>query len=145
MRTAALAALAALLSACGFTLDFGRKVLPEEQILRDEIRDYYGEASAAFAGGNPDMLAALYDPAITKPMTKEQIRAWGEDFFKKHGPAGFKVLKLDFERLGHESAVVILTYKVETRDGKGDFGGTERDEFVKRGRKWSMTAWAEVR
>lgn len=133
-----------LLGGCGFAVDFGRKVSDEELILRGEIRSYYDEVAAAFAAGNADKLAGLFDPGIARPMTQEQIRAWGADFFKKHGPARFKVERIDFERAGHVSAAVALTYRVETRDGDGSFGGTERDELVKRGRRWSVTAWEKA-
>jgi len=144
MRLLSAALAVILLGGCGFTVDFGRKVTEEEQILRSDLRGYYEEAAAAFAAGNADLLADLYEPGIARPMTKDQIRAWGLDFFKKHGPARFKVVKLDFERVGHVSAVVVLTYRVETRDGDGSFGGTERDEFVRRGRRWSMSAWEKI-
>jgi hypothetical protein len=136
----ALAAVLAL-TGCGLSFEFGRKVSNEELILRDELRSYYSEVAETFAAGNSAALAELYDPGIAHPMTQDQIRAWGDDFFKKHGPAGFKVLKLDFEQVGHITSVVTLTYKVETRDGVGSFGGTERDQLVKRGRRWSVTAW----
>lgn len=143
-RGAALTLTAAAVAGCGLGLNFGRKVSHEELILRGEIRSYYDEAAAAFAAGNAELLASLYDPAIARPMTREQIVAWGLDFFHKHGPARFRVEKVDFERVGHVSAVVVLTYRVETRDGDGSFGGTERDELVKRGRRWSMTAWEKL-
>ena len=58
---------------------------------------------------------------------REQIRAWADKFFGEHGPASFKVQKLEFERLGFENAVVLLEYRVETTDGRGSFGGVERD------------------
>lgn len=144
MRPAALLLASLLLGGCGFTVDFGRKVGDEELILRSEIRSYYDEVGAAFAAGNPDLLAALFDPAIAKPMTRDQIRAWAADFFGKHGPARFKVERLDFERAGHVSAEVALTYRVETRDGGGSFGGAERDRLVKRGRRWSVTGWEKI-
>jgi len=143
-RSAAVAAAALVLTGCGFSVNFGRKVSEEELILRDEIRAYYSEAAAAFAAGNAGALAELYEPGISHPMTKDQILAWGEDFFKKHGPARFKVEKLDFEGVGHVQAEVLLTYRVETRDGDGSFGGTERDRLVKRGRRWSMASWDKV-
>jgi hypothetical protein len=144
MKLLAAALATVMLGGCGFTLDFGRKVTDEERILRSDLRSYYDEAGAAFAAGNPDLLAELYEPGIARPMTKEKIRAWGVEFFKKHGPARFKIVKLDFERVGHVSAVVVLTYRVETRDGDGSFGGTERDEFARHGRRWSISAWDKV-
>jgi hypothetical protein len=140
----ALAAAAAVLGGC-ITLDFGRSVSQEEIILRDEIRSYYDEVGSAFAAGNPDLLAELYDAGIARPMTQDQIRSWGKDFFEKHGPANFKVVKIDYERVGHVSAVVTITYRVETRGGDGSFGGTERDELVQRkGRRWYVTAWDKL-
>ena len=143
-RWAVLAAAALALSACGLSVSFGRKISSEELILRDEIRAYYVEIAAAFAAGNADRLADLFDSGITRPMTQERIRAWGRDFFAKHGPAGFKIERIDYESAGHVSAVVTLTYRVETRDGGGSFGGTERDELVKRGRRWSVTGWEKT-
>ncbi|MDE2144053.1 MAG: hypothetical protein KGJ84_16715 [Elusimicrobia bacterium] len=146
MRLLAPTVATLLLAGCGvFTLNFGRKITDEESILRTEIKEYYDEAGAAFAAGNAARLADLYDPGIARPMTKDQIRAWGEDFFKKHGPAAFKIEKLDFEGVGHVSAVVELTYRVETKDGDGSFGGVERDELVKHGRHWSISAWTKLR
>lgn len=127
-----------------FTLDFSRKVSEEELILQEGIRTYYDTVGAAFAVGNADSLADLYDDGITRPMTKDQIRAWGRDFFAKHGPARFKVEKIDFERTGHVTAVVELTYRVETRDGDGSFRGVERDELVQRARRWYVTAWKKI-
>lgn len=146
MRLAALAGAAALLAGCAaFSVSFGRRIPEEELILRAEIKEYYDEAGAAFAAGNAQRLADLYDPGIARPMTKDKIRAWGEDFFKKHGPARLKVEKIDFEGVGHVSAVVELTYRVETTDGDGSFGGVERDELVKHGRRWFVAAWTKLR
>ncbi len=139
-----LAAAAALIGGC-VSLDFGRPVTPEEFILRAQIRSYYDQIGAAFASGNADMLAGLYDAGIARPMTQDKIRAWGKDFFDKHGPATFKVVKVDYERVGHVSAVVTIAYRVETRDGQGSFDGAERDELVQRaGRRWYVTAWDKV-
>lgn len=144
-RLLPLAAAALALSACGgISVNFNRKVSEEELILRDEVKNYYAEVAAAFAAGNSAALAELYEPGISHPMTKEQIRAWGDDFFKKHGPAAFKARKIDFEGVGHVEAEVLLTYRVETRDGDGSFGGTERDHLVKRGRRWSVASWDKV-
>lgn len=134
---------AMLLSACGY-VSFGRKVSDDELRLRSDVRAYYDEAVQAFAAGNADALALLFDAAIAKPMTREQISAWGRDFFAAHGPASFKVEKVEYERLGYENAVVLLAYRVETRDGKGNFGGTERDYLTKRGRRWAITSWEKV-
>jgi hypothetical protein len=139
-----LAAAAALLGGC-ISLNFGRPVTEEELILRDQIRSYYDIVATAFAGGNSDMLADLYDSGIARPMTQDQIRAWGKDFFAKHGPAGFKLLKIDFEQVGHVTSVVTITYRVETRDGVGSFGGTERDYLIQRAKRhWYVTAWDKL-
>jgi hypothetical protein len=127
------------------SLNFGRPVTQEELILRDQIRAYYSEVAEAFAAGNADMLAGLYDAAIARPMTRDQILAWGKDFFAKHGPASFKVVKLDYEQVGHVTSVVTIQYRVETRDGDGSFGGTERDSLVQRtGRRWYVTGWDKI-
>ena len=144
MKRVFLVALAALLSGC-ISLNFGRSVSEEELILREQIRSYYDEVGAAFAAGNADLLADLYDAGIARPMTQDKIRAWGRDFFKKHGPASFKLVKIDYEQVGHVTSVVTITYRVETRDGEGSFGATERDELVQRtGRRWYVTAWDKL-
>ena len=132
-----------LTSSCGY-VSFGRKVSDDELRLRSDVRAYYDEAALAFAAGSADALASLFDAAIAKPMTREQIREWGRTFFADHGPARFKVEKLEYERLGYENAVVLLTYRVETKDGKGSFGGTERDVLAKRGRRWIVTSWEKA-
>lgn len=141
MRPLLLAAL--LLSGCSY-VSFGRKVSDDELRLRDDVRAYYDEVVQAFAAGNPDALAQLFDGAITKPMTREQILAWGRKFFGEHGPARFKVERVEYERLGYGDAVVLLTYRVETKDGRGNFGGVERDVLVRRGRRWVMTEWEKA-
>jgi hypothetical protein len=143
MRALFLIAAAAFLASCGY-VSFGRKVSDDELRLRADVRSYYDEVVQAFAVGNADALTLLFDAAIAKPMTREQILAWGKDYFAKHGTARFKVDGVEFERLGYENAVVLLTYRVETRDGKGDFGGTERDYLSKRGRRWVVTSWEKV-
>lgn len=134
---------AGLLASCGY-VSFGRTVSADELRLRAGVRAYYDEVAQAFASGNPEALPLLFDAAITQPMTRKQIAAWSADFFGRNGPANFKVERVEYERLGYENAVVLLTYKVNTRDGKGDFGGTERDYLVKRGKRWVVTAWEKV-
>lgn len=116
----------------------------DELRLRRELEGYYVEAAAAFAAASPDALAALFDPAIKKPMTQEQIRAWAEGFFREHGPAQLRVESLEFERLGFESAVVLMRYRVDVAGGKGSFAAAERDEFVKRRGKWLITSWEKL-
>jgi hypothetical protein len=143
-RVLLLAGAVGLLGGC-ISLNFGRPVSEEELILRDGIKAYYNEVGAAFAGANSDALANLYDAGIARPMTQDKIRDWGKDFFAKHGPASFKILKLEFEQVGHVSAVVTITYRVETKDGEGSFGGTERDELAHRAeRRWYVTAWEKL-
>jgi hypothetical protein len=143
-RLLPLAAVAAMFGGC-ISLSFGRPVSEEELILREQIRSYYDEVGAAFAAGNSDLLADLYDAGIARPMTQDKIRAWGKDFFDKHGPASFKMLKIEYEQVGHVTSVVTITYRVETRDGQGSFGGTERDQLIQRtGRHWYVTAWDKL-
>lgn len=142
MRRALL--LSMLATAGCVRLDLGRRVSDDELRLRRELEGYYMDAAAAFATASPEALAALYDASIHKPMTLAKIRDWGVEFFGKHGPARFKVERLEFDRLGYESAVVTLTYRVETRTGEGSFGGVERDEFVKKKGRWLMTGWEKV-
>jgi hypothetical protein len=143
VRRVLLLVLLAAGSACVW-LDMGRRVSDDERRIQRELEAYYVEAAAAFATGSAEALAALYDPAISKPMTLPQIRDWGVKFFGEHGPARFKVEKLEFDRVGYENAVVTLTYKVETKTGKGDFGGVEQDVFVKKKGRWLMTEWEKV-
>lgn len=142
MRIPLLAA-ACLFASCGW-VSFGRKVSDDELRLRSDVRAYYDEVVQAFAAGNKDALTLLFDGAIAKPMTREQIDAWGKKFFGEHGPASFKIEKIEYERLGYENAVVLLTYRVETKGGAGNFGGTERDVLAKHGRRWVITSWEKV-
>ena len=135
--------LALLTAGCGY-ISFAKPMSDEEYVLRSEIRNYYDDVSVAFAGGNADALAGLYDDTIAKPMTRDQILAWGKDFFQKHGPARFQVVKLDIESLGHVNASVRLPYRVDTRDGAGSFRGVERDEFLKHGRRWYVSSWEKL-
>lgn len=144
MRHAWLATLLlAGLGACGY-VSFGRKVGTAEWILQQEIRSYYDNVQLAFAAGNPQALAGLFDPGIAKPMTQTEILAWGEKFFGEHKKARFRIEKLVFDELGYLQAVVTLTYRVETPEGRGDFGGTERDALVKRRGRWYISAWEKL-
>ncbi|MBI4061298.1 MAG: hypothetical protein HY403_07690 [Elusimicrobia bacterium] len=143
MRASRLATAALLLSSCGY-VSFARRISDDELRLRSDVRAYYDEVARAFAVGNADALTLLFDAAMTKPMTREQVAAWGRDFFAKHGPASFKIDRMEYERLGHENAVVLLSYRVETKDGSGNFGGTERDSLSKRGRRWVVTSWEKI-
>lgn len=134
---------AALLAAGCVRLSFARED-EDARRLRGEIHAYYAEVAAAFATGSAEALAARFDPAIAKPMTHARIREWGEGFFGEHGPASFKAEKVEFESLGYREAVVVLTYRVKTRSGKGDFAGVERDFLVKRNGRWAVSAWDKL-
>ena len=94
MRRLSLAFLL-LASGCGY-VSFGRRVSQEETILIQEIRSYYGQVQRAFAAGNAQALAGLFDSSIVKPMTHAQIVAWGEKFFAENGPARFRIESLEF-------------------------------------------------
>lgn len=143
MRLAPALVAAALLSGCGY-VGFGRGVTTDEMILQQEIRSFYNDVQRAFTVSNPDALASLFDPSITHPMTHAEIKAWGEKFFGEHKDSRFKIEKLEFNELGYLQAVVTLTYKVETPDGKGGFGGTEEDKLVKRRKRWYVASWDKV-
>ncbi|PIR17694.1 MAG: hypothetical protein COV48_08375 [Elusimicrobia bacterium CG11_big_fil_rev_8_21_14_0_20_64_6] len=142
MRALFIPAIAAL-AACGY-VSFGRTVSDDELRLRSSVRGYYDEVGRTFATANTDALTLLFDAAITKPMNREEIAAWAKSFFARHGAATFKVRIVEYERLGFDYAVVLLDYRVTTKDGKGDFGGLERDYLTKRGRRWIITAWEKV-
>ncbi len=145
LRLAAAAALAASLasSGCGY-VGFGKPMSEEEIVLRSQIRSYYEDVAQAFAGGNADALASLYDETIAEPMTRAQIHDWAQKFFREHGPAQFKVEDLDIESIGHVSAVLTLTYRVDTRNGDGSFSGVERDHLLKHGRRWYVSSWEKL-
>lgn len=133
--------LAALvLSSCGY-VSFERAKTPDEVRLEQSVRAYYGDVRRAFAVGNADALTALFSPSITHPMTQAQIRAWAEKFFSEHGRARMRIDRLDVDELGFVRAVVTLTYRVETPDGKGAFGGTERDVLERRDGRWFVASW----
>lgn len=125
-------------------ISFGRRMSNDEIRLQQEIRAYYGDVQRAFAAGNAQALAALFDSSIVKPMTYAQILAWGEKFFSENGPARFRIESLEFDALGHRQADVVMKYRVVTKDGKGDFGGVEADRLVKRGGRWYMTEWEKL-
>lgn len=135
--------LLSFICGCGF-VSFGRRMSADEVGLRQEVKAYYSSVQAAFAAGSPEALGTLFDGAIRKPMTHQQIEDWGKDFFGKHGPATFRIEKLEIESLGLGQAVVVLTYQVVTKDHAGDFGGVERDWLAKEKGRWRITAWENV-
>jgi hypothetical protein len=132
-----------LASACG-GVSFGRRVSDDEMIIKQEIHSYYDQIQGAFATANPDALAGLFSPSITHPMTHKEIKDWADKFFKENRNGHFKIEKIAFEGLSYIKASVVLTYKVETPDGKGDFGGTERDTLTKDHGHWYTAAWDKV-
>jgi hypothetical protein len=130
-------------AACG-GVSFGRRVSDDEMIIQQEIHSYYNQIQEAFATANPDALAALFAPSITHPMTHQEIADWANKFFKENRNGHFKVEKLTFEGLSYIKASVVLAYKVETPDGKGDFSGVERDTLTKDHGHWYVAAWDKV-
>ena len=135
--------LALALGGCGY-VSFARRMSDQELLLRSDVRAYYSAVQLAFAVGNPQGLTALFSPSITHPMSYAEIEAWARKFFSENKSAHFRVLRLDIEEIGPAQAVVALTYKVETRDGKGDFGGTERDTLVREKGRWLTSAWDKL-
>ena len=132
-----------VLGGCGY-VSFRPPPTQDELITRGEIKSFYERLAQAFAIGNPDALSSLFSPSITHPMTMEQIRDWSRKFFAEHGKAHFKVLKLSIESLSYINAVVVLTYQVDTPDGKGSFGDTERDSLVRSHGQWYVASWDKV-
>lgn len=139
-----LAALTCLtLSGCGW-ISFRKPPTDDEIRLRAELKSYYGDVQTAFAVGNAQGLAVLFDPSITTPMTKREIEAWGDKFFGEHGRASFKLEKFELDEMGAGRAVATIRYSVTTPTGKGSFGGTERDELVKKNGRWYVSAWEKI-
>jgi hypothetical protein len=136
----------ALAVAMGGCANFFRKLPgPEEHARISEIEAFYREDVArAFQARDAGALASLFDPAISKPMTHAQILDWGRTFFAKHENVRFHADDVIVESLGHAQARVLLRYRVTTRGGSGDFGGTESDELVRRGGRWIVAAWEKL-
>lgn len=143
MRCGLLSTLAVLLSGCGW-VSFRKPPTDDELRLSSEVRSYYTEVQQAFAAGNAQGLSSLFDPSIVSPLTKPQVQAWAEKFFAVHGRARFRILSLTIDDLGLQRAIVTLEYAVETPDGKGGFGGTERDTLVRRSGRWYTAAWEKT-
>lgn len=117
----------------------------EESLKEEGLRNYYLDVQNAFARGDAKALADLFEASIAKPMTYGQILAWGEKFFGEHGPARFHVENMEILELGWRRAVTRLTYRVETKSGRGDFGGVELDTFTRRSGRWLMASWEKER
>ena len=143
MRPWALLTLAAGLAGCGW-IGFRKPPTDDELRLSSEVRSHYVEVQQAFASGNAQALAALFDAGLAAPMSKPQVEAWAERFFAEHGRARLRILSLEIDDLGLARAVVTLKYAVETPDGKGGFAGTERDTLVRRSGRWYMAAWEKA-
>lgn len=144
MRPALLAAAALALAGCGW-ISFQRPPTDDELRLEREVRGYYTQVGTAFAAGNAQALTSLFDPSITEPMTRPEIAKWAEEFFAKHGRAGFKIASIDFEQLAFERAVVTIRYRVTTPDGQGGFEGAEIDTLVKKNGRWYTARWEKLR
>lgn len=140
MRPIAAALLALALGGCGL-ISFRKPPTDEELALTHSVRAYYGEVQRAFAAGNAQALSSLFDPSITRPMSKPEIDAWAEKFFADHGRARFHILAFSIDDVGYEKAEVTLKYAVETVDGKGGFAATEHDTLVKREGRWYTRSW----
>ena len=129
---------------CGY-VSFRKPMTDDELRLEREIRGYYAEIRAAFAAGNPQSLATLFDPNITSPMSRPEVERWAEKFFAEHGRAHFKIEGFSLDELAFERAVVTLRYRVDTPDGRGGFGGAERDTLVKKSGRWYTAAWERLK
>ncbi len=134
---------AGLLAGCGY-ISFSRTATTDEIVLQQELRNFYGELKGAFATGNADALAGLYDPSITHPMTQPEILAWGRKFFADNRTAHLRIEKTSVDELSYIRAVVTVSYKVETSRGKDDFSGSERDVLVKHRGRWYIASWDKV-
>jgi hypothetical protein len=134
------AALLLALQGCGF-ISFAKPATDQEIRLRGELRGYYTEVQRAFAAGNSQALASLFDPSIVRPMNHAEIEAWGEKFFADHGPAKLKIVAVDIRDMGAEHAVVELQYAVEPVRNGGGFSAREMDTLVKRNGRWYVREW----
>ena len=137
------ALLAAGLAGCGY-ISFSRPATTDEIVLREELKGFYGELRGAFAAGNADALAGLYEPSIVHPMTQPEILAWGRKFFADNTTAHLRIDKLSIDEMSYIRAVVTLDYKVETQRGKDDFAGSERDVLVKHHGRWYIASWDKL-
>jgi len=142
-RAALVLAAAAFGSGCGY-ISFQKPLTNDEVRLEAEVREYYDEVAQSFATGNADALASLFLSSITHPMTQDQIRDWGRKFFADNGAAHFKLRKIEFEELSYIRAAVTISYVVETKGARGDFGGVEHDELVRHQGRWFVASWDKV-
>lgn len=146
MRTGAAAVLlilSQLVCGCGY-ISFARPVTQDETIVQEEIKGFYNKIQEAFASGNADSLTGLFAPSITHPMTHDQIGAWAQKFFTDNKNGHFRIDKFSIDNFSYINATVTITYKVETPDQKGDFGGAERDTLMKDHGQWYVAAWDKV-
>ena len=143
MKAWGAAAATALLAGCGW-ISFRKPPTDDELRVERELRAYYTQVKSAFAVGNSQALAALFDTSITRPMTKPDIESWGEKFFGEHGRARFILRSFSLDEMGAGRAVTTIRYRVETPDGKGSFDGMERDELIKKGGRWYTVSWEKI-
>jgi predicted lipid-binding transport protein (Tim44 family) len=143
MRPPLLAAVLLLTAGCGLVKIGPAKPL-RQSVAEQELRGYYAQVQQAFARADETALTELFDPAITKPMTRAQIRAWAKEFFTKHGRSRFVIEDLELVDLGPGRAVARLRFRVVTSGGKGDFAGAEMDVLEKRAGLWRVTGWEKV-
>lgn len=131
------------LSGCGW-ISFARNKTQDELVLESAIRSYYDEVKTVFAVGNPDALAALFTPSISKPMTQPQIRDWAQKFFSAHHGVTMHIDAMDIEQVGWQKALVDIKYRVTTSDGAGAFVGEETDSLVHQNGRWFIDSWVKV-
>lgn len=143
MRGTLLTASILLLAGCGLVKIGPAKPL-RQSVAEQELRDYYAQVQLAFARADEGALTELFDPSITKPMTRAQIRAWAKEFFTKNGRSRFIIEDLELVDLGPGRAVARLKYRVVTPGGKGDFAGAEMDVLEKKAGRWRITGWEKV-
>ena len=142
-RHGALLAAAGLAGACAY-VGFDRGLSPDEIVLQQEIRAYFNEMQEAFAAGNAQALASLFDPSITHPMNQDEIEARAGAFFAANKGAHLGIDRVSFEELGMQRAVVTAAYKAEALQASSALQGVERATLVKRRGRWYVSRWEEA-
>ena len=105
---------------------------------------YYDDVVRIFQAADPVALSKLFDDNITRPMNKRDIFTWAKDFFTKNGAATFVIDGLELEHFENKIAVTLLTYRVKTLGGIGDFAGKERDFLHNLQGRWLVSAWEQL-
>ena len=142
-RHGALLAAAGLAGACAY-VGFDRGLSPNEIVLQQEIRAYFNEMQEAFAAGNAQAFAGLFDPSISRPLSRDQIQARAEAFFAENKTAHLRIDHLTFEELGRLGAAVTASCRVEPQPGRHALGAVERATLVKRRGRWYVASWEEA-